>query len=288
MPNLNVRSPWRMAAMVLAIILIALPVLPVAGGFPVTTVRGQEAAGDAAAPAPQAAAGQEAAGQGEAANANGGGAATAARKSVLKWLYDSLGITYILVFLGMSFILVGLVISSIIASRKERVCPQALVDGFENLLNEKKYQDAYELAKADETFLGNVLSSGLARINGGYAKAAEAMQEAGQEESMKIQHLLSYLSLIGAIAPMVGLFGTVDGMIRAFFEIATSGGSPDPQKLADGISKALVTTLLGLAIAIPAIAAYSMLRNRFERLELEVGLASGNLMSRFENVGTRS
>ncbi len=65
------------------------------------------------------------------------------------------------------------------------------------------------------------------------------------------------------------------------------GGSPDPNKLADGISKALLTTLIGLVIAIPAIAAYNILRNRFERLELEVGITSDNLMSRFEKVGAK-
>lgn len=223
---------------------------------------------------------------GEQAPAAGNGtAAPKDRTSVLAWLYQSLGPAYILVFLGMSFVLVGLIITIVISSRRDRVCPPALVTGFETLLDEKKYQDAYELAKADESFLGNVLSTGLARINSGYEKSVEAMQEAGQEESMKIQHTLSYLALIGSIGPMVGLFGTVDGMIRAFFEIATAGGSPDPQKLADGISKALVTTLIGLAIAIPAIVAFSIFRNRYERLELEVGNATEGLMSRFEGVG---
>ena len=86
---------------------------------------------------------------------------------------------------------------------------------------------------------------------------------------------------------MIGLFGTVHGMINSFFEIATGGGSPDPNKLADGISKALLTTLIGLAIAIPAIAAYNILRNRVQRLVLEVGITSESLMSRFENVGNK-
>ena len=83
---------------------------------------------------------------------------------------------------------------------------------------------------------------------------------------------------------MIGLFGTVHGMIDSFSYIAIAGGSPDPNILAEGISKALVTTLIGLAIAIPAIAAYNILRNRIQRLVLEVGIVSENLMSRFENV----
>lgn len=207
--------------------------------------------------------------------------------SVLGWLIKALGIMYILVFLALSFVMIGLFFLNLFAARRDNVCPQTLVEGFEALLDEKKYQDAYELAKADESFLGNVLSAGLAKLSSGYDHAIESMQEVGQEESMKMQHRLSYLALIGTISPMIGLFGTVDGMIRAFFEIAAGGGSPDPNKLADGISKALVTTLIGLAIAIPAIAAYNILRNRFEQLELEVGITSGNLMGRFEKVGKK-
>ncbi len=207
--------------------------------------------------------------------------------SVLGWLIEALGWLYILVFLALSFVMVGLVIINILAGRRDYVCPQTLIDGFESLLDEKKYQDAYELAKTDGSFLGNVLSSGLAKLSSGYDHSIEAMQEVGTEENMKIQHRLSYLALIGNIAPMVGLLGTVDGMVRAFFEIATAGGTPDADKLADGIAKALVTTLVGLLIAIPAIAAFTILRNRFEQLELEVGINSGNLMGRFEKVGTK-
>lgn len=206
---------------------------------------------------------------------------------LLLWLVKALGWEYVIVFLFLSFVFVALCIMNILSARRDQVCPQHLIDGFESLLDEKKYQEAYELSKADDSFLGNVLSSGLARLANGYDHAIASMQEVGQDESMKLQHRLSYLALIGTISPMVGLFGTVDGMIRAFFAIATGGGSPDPQKLADGISKALLTTLVGLAIAIPAIAVYNILRNRFERLELEVGIASGNLMGRFEKVGQK-
>jgi biopolymer transport protein ExbB len=84
---------------------------------------------------------------------------------------------------------------------------------------------------------------------------------------------------------MVGLFGTVDGMIRSFSVIANSASTPKASELATGISTALFTTLVGLAIAIPAIAAYNILRNRIARLVLEVGILSEGLMSRFENVG---
>lgn len=208
------------------------------------------------------------------------------RESYLRWAIRALGIPYFVVFLLLSFTLVALLVMNLLTASRNNVCPVALVEGFENHLNEKRYQEAYELAKSDESFLGQVLSAGLAKLQSGYAHAIEAMQEVGEEENMKLEHRLSYMQLIGTISPMIGLLGTVHGMIQCFDEIATAGGgTPKPKELADGISRALFTTLIGLMLAIPAIAIYSILRNRISRLVLEVGILSEGLMSRFENVG---
>lgn len=210
---------------------------------------------------------------------------TADDQTYLEWLFEALGVMYLSVFLLLSFSLVALFVMNLLTARRDNVCPVHLVEGFEAHLNEKQYQEAYELAKSDESFLGQVLSAGLAKLSSGYAQAIEAMQEVGEEESMKLEHRLSYLALIGTISPMIGLFGTVHGMIDAFRVIAVGGSTPDPAELADGISKALFTTLAGLAVAIPAILAYNLLRNRVHRLVLEVGILSEGLMARFENVG---
>ena len=217
----------------------------------------------------------------------GGDAAapSAPRRSYLGWLYDSLGPFYSLIFLGLSFALVAVLVMNVLVARRENILPSQLIESFEAQLNAKKYQEAYELAKLDESFLGKVLSAGLARLSSGYPQAIEAMQEVGEEENMRLEHRLSYLALIGTISPMFGLLGTVDGMVQAFEVIARSTVSPKPAELAEGISTALVTTLVGLWLAIPAIAAFNILRNRIARLVLEVGIVSENLMSRFQNVG---
>jgi biopolymer transport protein ExbB len=209
----------------------------------------------------------------------------APRRSYLAWLYDSLGLLYSVIFLGLSFALVAVFVMNVLAARREVILPPQLIEGFEAQLNAKKYQDAYELAKNDESFLGKVLAAGLARLSSGYPQAVEAMQEVGEEENMNLEHRLSYLALIGTISPMFGLLGTVDGMVQAFEVIARSTVSPKPSELADGIATALVTTLVGLWLAIPAICAFNILRNRFARLVLEVGIVSENLMSRFQNMG---
>jgi biopolymer transport protein ExbB len=207
--------------------------------------------------------------------------------SVLDWAFEALGWTYTIVFLFLSFTFVALAVMNSLALRRQNIVPVELVEGFEAFLNEKRYQEAYELAKADFSFLGQVLSAGLAKLSSGYAQAIEAMQEVGEEEVMKLEHKLSYIALIGTLAPMVGLFGTVDGMIRSFQVIATSESTPKANELAKGIATALFTTLLGLAIAIPAIATFNILRNRVQRLTLEVGILSEGLMGRFQNVGQK-
>jgi len=219
----------------------------------------------------------------------GAGAAAPApppSKSRLRWMAEALGWFYSLVFLSLSFTLVALFVMNLLTARRENVVPVALVEGFEGHLNEKRYQEAYEMAKNDDSFLGQVLSAGLAKLSAGYDQAIEAMQEVGEEENMKLEHRLSYMALIGSISPMVGLLGTVQGMIASFSVIANATGAPKPSELAVGISTALFTTLVGLFIAIPAIAAYNILRNRVARLVLEVGILSEGLMSRFSTMGT--
>jgi biopolymer transport protein ExbB len=214
-------------------------------------------------------------------------APSVADQTYLGWMYRALGLFYSAVFLGLSFTLVALLVMNLLTARRESMLPVGLIENFEAHLDEKKYQEAYELAKSDESFLGQVLSAGLAKLSAGYEPAIEAMQEIGEEENMKLEHRLSYMALIGTISPMIGLLGTVQGMIASFSVIARSPTTPKASQLAEGISTALFTTLVGLFIAIPAIAIYNILRNRVARLVLEAGIVSEGLMSRFSSVGTK-
>ncbi len=203
--------------------------------------------------------------------------------SYLEWTFQSLGWRYTIVFLFLSFTLVAYIVMILLMARRENICPLPLVESFESSLDEEKYQDAYEIARGDESFLGQVLAAGLAKLStSGYPQAIESMQEVAEEENMKFDHRLSYIALIGTVAPMVGLLGTVEGMISSFQVIASSNTQPKPSELAAGIATALFTTLVGLIIAIPAIFAHNLIRNRISRLVLEAGILSGNLMSRFE------
>ncbi|MEM7478763.1 MAG: MotA/TolQ/ExbB proton channel family protein [Planctomycetota bacterium] len=228
---------------------------------------------------------------GDAAAGNGGGAAEGgdddpdnpkAPSNLLVWTFYALGIPYTVVFFALSITLLTLIVMNILASRQDNICPPDLIEGVEQQLAEGNPQEAAELIRTDDSFLGQVVASGLSKLDRGHAPAIEAMQEVGEEETMKMDHNLSYMALIGNISPMIGLFGTVQGMIAAFRTIATSGTTPKPGELAMDISTALFTTLAGLAIAIPAIAVYNILRNRVQRLTLQVGVTSEELLERFE------
>jgi len=215
----------------------------------------------------------------------GGEPAIPLNESQLHFYYRALGLRYVIAFLFLSFTFVALIVMNVLTLRRTSIVPLQLVEAFDACLNEKKYQEAYELAKNDDSFLGHVLSAGLGKLQSGYQQAIEAMQEVGEEETMKLEHRLGYIALIGTISPMVGLLGTVDGMVASFEVIAKSTAQPKPSELAAGIQMALITTLVGLWLAIPAIAIFGIMRNRMARLTLEVGILSEGLMSRFQGVG---
>ena len=173
---------------------------------------------------------------------------------------------------------------NILGLRRDAVCPPHLAEAFEANLNEKKFQESFDLAKNDESMLGQMLAAGMQNLQQGYDKALSAMGQVGEDENLKLEHRLSFLSLVGSIAPMVGLLGTVDGMVQSFQVIAMSDTQPKPSQLAQGISMALITTLVGLVMAIPAIIAFNLLKNRLTRLVMETSQTVSNLMSRFETM----
>lgn len=217
----------------------------------------------------------------------GGSTAVGRNENMLQFLYRSLGLRYTLAFLFLSFCFVALVVMNLLAVRRDNIVPPDLVESFEQQLNEKKYQEAFETAKADDSFLGKVLAAGMAQLRAGFDKSSKAMEEVGTDENMKLEQRLGYIALIASVSPMVGLLGTVDGMVGAFGVIASSDTTPKPSQLAGDIETALVTTLLGLILAIPAIGVHSVIRNRLTRLVFEAGIESDRLMGRFSEVGKK-
>ena len=216
-----------------------------------------------------------------------GGEEEAEGTSYLAFLAAALGIKYIIIFLMLSFLLVALLVMCFMQFRKTVMIPPALIASFEQHVEAKQYQEAFDLVKADDSYMGHVLAAGMGKLQSGYPAAVEAMQGAQGEEAMKLEHKISYVSLVGALAPMFGLLGTVDGMVAAFMLIAQRDTAPKPSELAVGISQALVTTLIGLWLAIPAIACYALFKNWLQRFNMDVEDESTRLMSRFQGMGKK-
>lgn len=210
--------------------------------------------------------------------------AAATEQNALSAFITNLGPIYFTLFLIMSFIFVALLVLGILAVRKASFVPTDLIQGVDESLQGGDPQAAVDLVRADESFLGQIVSEGLSKLSAGKPAALEQMQIAGEDEAMKLEHKLSYIALIGNIAPMVGLLGTVHGMIESFGKIANSTQTPKPSELAGGIQTALYTTMVGLVLAIPAIVAYNLLKTRLQRMIASAGKEGEAMMDRFAEV----
>jgi biopolymer transport protein ExbB len=183
--------------------------------------------------------------------------------------------------IGMSVAALALTIEHIITIRRDKIVPPELIDELEALFEEEEYQEALELCESEPNFLTNILSAGLPKINAGFDAMEKAMDEVSEEETIKLQQKISWLNLIANIAPMMGLLGTVGGMISAFNTITKLGANVTPADLSSGISAALVTTMLGLIVAIPTMAVFFYFRNKVIKVSLELAAIADDLVERF-------
>ena len=187
---------------------------------------------------------------------------------------------------GISVAMLALVIHFFITIRRVNILPAALHEKIGGLFEGKQYRQAIDLTVQQGDFLSYMIHSSLTEAPHGYAAMERAMEEAAEQRTTQMLRSIEWLNLIGNIGPMLGLLGTVWGMIGAFFTIVESG-SPEPAKLAGDIGVALVTTLLGLGVSIPALAGYSILRNRIDAVTSEAVMACQELISTFRPAAKR-
>lgn len=183
--------------------------------------------------------------------------------------------------LGLSVIGLALFIDNFVNMRKQKLAPPDVVDEIEALIEAGEYQEAMELCEAEPSYFTNIVAAGLPRLNASFEAMEKSVEEMSEEEQLKLFMKLGWLSLIAAVAPMLGLTGTVLGMILAFKVIAATKGAAEPADLADNISLALITTLLGLFVAIPMTAAFVYLRNKVVKSTLEISAVVEDIFERF-------
>lgn len=186
---------------------------------------------------------------------------------------------WIIIFL--SVLAVALIVEHSVTLRRDKLAPPHIIDEIESLMEEENYQEALELCEAEPNFLTNVVASALPRVNAGFDAMEQSIQEMGEEETIKLNTKVGWLNLISSVAPLFGLLGTVLGMVEAFRTIATKKGAADPADLAGGIYQALITTVEGLFVGIPALVGYFWFRTKITTIVLEIGAIIEQLFDRF-------
>ncbi|HEX9792450.1 MAG TPA: MotA/TolQ/ExbB proton channel family protein [Planctomycetota bacterium] len=211
------------------------------------------------------------------------GAAAAAPEGDSVGMIDALKSGGIIGFLiiGLSVVALTLAIEHFVSLKREKLAPPEAVDEIEELLQEGNYQEALEYCESEPCFFTNTVAAGVRKLGHPFGTIEKALEEKEDEESVKLQQKIGWLSLIAGISPMMGLFGTVTGMVGAFGTIASSKGGVEPADFAGDIQLALVTTVLGLMVAIPTTAFYVFFRNRVTMMTIEVGAIVEDMFERF-------
>jgi biopolymer transport protein ExbB len=185
----------------------------------------------------------------------------------------------------MSIVATALIIENFISITREKLAPPDLLGQIEAFFNEDDFEGAAQQCESTRCYLTNVIGAGLAKREHAFETIQAALREMQTEESVKLFQKIGWLSLISALAPMMGLFGTVTGMFFTFSAIAAAGGSVSPAQLASGIKMALITTIFGLTVAIPVGVMFFTLRNRVIRVSTEINAISEELFERFRTKG---
>lgn len=186
------------------------------------------------------------------------------------------GITIMLVLIGLSLTAVYLIVEHLLTIRRRELLPEGLAEQVRALLEDGRLVEAEELCakRSPSSLLPYVLAHGLAEAGEEWRAVEKALEDSLAEQAARLFRKIEYLSVLANIAPMVGLLGTVVGMVVCFHQVAKTQGAAGAAELASGIYQALVTTVAGLIIAIPALGAFALFRNRVDELIAEAAYLS--------------
>ncbi len=205
--------------------------------------------------------------------------------TILKMVFggNRFGIAIVSLIILLSLISTYFIIELAMTITHRRLMPREVLDELERLIVHGEIKQAISLCRQKENYslASEVVLAGLNRFQSsefGFAEYRSAVEEAGEDQTGKLYRRTEILHVIGSIAPMLGLTGTVLGMIDAFTTIAATEGMARPQDLAGGIGQALITTLLGLLVAIPSMVAFSYFRNKIDSIVSEAGKRVERLM----------
>ncbi len=174
------------------------------------------------------------------------------------------------------------IVDGYILVRPKKMMPDTLINGVKAAMDEGDVMKAIELCDNDPSSMAKILKAGFAHVEEGFDVIDEAISAAGDIEIEQMMQRLNWISICGSLAPMLGLLGTVQGMILTFATIAITGVQIGPLSLT--ISQALYTTAGGLCVAIPAVTFFYALRNNANRLVLRMQVVTSDLIKNLRNV----
>ncbi len=167
-----------------------------------------------------------------------------------------------------SVIAVGLIVERLVYLRRQRIAPPTLLNDVVKELNQRGVSDTMLAKLSANSPLGRIFSAGIKNIDGSHEVLKESIEEVGRSVRRDLDRFLTSLGTIASISPLLGLFGTVVGMIEIFGSQSAAGNSP--AVLAHGISVALYNTAFGLIVAIPSMIFYRHFRAQVESLTIEM------------------
>jgi biopolymer transport protein ExbB len=194
---------------------------------------------------------------------------------------DWVGTSLIWLLILMSVASVALIVMAWSGNRPAHIMPRAVANQARHLIAEGKFAEALSTMQASRSDFARVLHAALAASPGGYEAMIRSAEQTSDDLILRRFRRIEVLNVLGQVSPMLGLFGTVYGVIVAFMTIASMGGAADPTALAGGIGTALVATFWGLLIAIPALSAYALVRNTVDASSSEAAREVDAILARF-------
>jgi biopolymer transport protein ExbB len=210
--------------------------------------------------------------------AGGAGAAPPAPTSGLHYLFVTMDIFVLCVLIGCSIGVVALSIDAFMHVRETRIAPVETTEHLRSLINSRQFKELMDFTATDTSFVSQSLNAGLRRAHLGYPAMREATESAIGDQIATWFRRIELLNVIGNIGPLIGLLGTVLGMIMAFQALKEAGGTPKVGELSGGISAALWHTFGGLFVAIPALVVFGFYRTRIDKITSKAALLSEELL----------
>lgn len=188
----------------------------------------------------------------------------------------------------LSIIVVGLIIEHFWTIRWAKMVNESETKATREMIENRKFKECVERVAESKTMFADVLTIGLRHGRHGFDAMQEAVEERAGAWRSRLFRRVEYLNIIGNIAPLLGLLGTVAGMIQAFGQMQATQGAYGPEELAGGISIALVSTLMGLIVAILALGLFGVCRNRVDSMTVAAHAAVIDVLEYFRPAPTPS